>query len=53
MPEAERSALVESVDAELARYTMPNEETRRKTRDANLWRRVRRRVAVPRLSLFG
>lgn len=53
MPQAERSALVASVDAELARYTMPNEETLRKTRDANLWRRVRRQVAVPRLSLFG
>jgi hypothetical protein len=53
MPEGERKALVESVDAELARYTMPNEETLRKTREANLWRRVRRRVAVPRLSLFG
>lgn len=53
MPEGERDALFAAVDSELARYTMPNEETRRKTREANLWRRVRRRVAVPRLSLFG
>ena len=53
LPAAERDAMTAAVDAELARYTMPSEETRRKTREANLWRRVRRRVALPRLSLFG
>lgn len=53
MPDEERLALVASVDAELARYAIADEETRRKTREANLWRVVRRRVAVPRLSLFG
>jgi hypothetical protein len=53
MPEEERNALVASVDTELARYAIADGETRRKTHEANLWRLVRRRVAVPRLSLFG
>lgn len=53
MPAAERDALVSAVDAELARYAMPSEETRAKTRDANLRRRVRKALAVARLSLFG
>jgi hypothetical protein len=53
MPEEERLALVSSVDRELARYAIADEETRKKTHAANLWRLVRRRVALPRLSLFG
>ncbi|MBI2212450.1 MAG: hypothetical protein HYU52_02295 [Acidobacteria bacterium] len=53
MPDAERHALIASVDLELARYTIDDDETLRKTRAANLWRLVRRRVSLPRLSLFG
>lgn len=53
MPDEERSALVASVDSGLARYAIADGETRRKTREANLWRLVRRQVTVPRLSLFG
>jgi hypothetical protein len=53
MPEGERDELVASVDAQLARYAIADGDTRTKTREANLWRLVRRRVVVPRLSLFG
>ncbi len=53
MPAESRDALVASVERELARYAMPDEDTRAKTRDANLRRQVRKAFSVPRLSLFG
>lgn len=53
IPDSERRRMVESIDAELARYDIRNEETRSKTRDANLRRLLRRELHIPRLSLFG
>lgn len=53
IPDEKRQRMVASIDAELARYDIPNEETRIKTRDANLRRLLRRELRLPRLSLFG
>jgi hypothetical protein len=52
-PDARRREMLSSIDAELARYDIPAEEVRTKTREANLRRLVRRELRIPRLSLFG
>ena len=49
----EWAALEREVDQLLAVYTSLQPETREKTRQANLRRLLRRRVGLPRLSLFG
>jgi hypothetical protein len=53
LPEPQRQDLLGRVDAELKGYSIPSEDVRRKTREANLRRAVRRLAAIPRLSLFG
>ena len=49
----ERQDLEREVDTELARYPIKDDDTRRRTREANLRRMVRRRFSLPRLSLFS
>ena len=53
IPEETRLQMLAAIDAELARYDMRDEETRTKTREANLRRLLRRDLRIPRLSLFG
>lgn len=53
IPARERDTMVASIDTELSRYDIPSEETRTKTREANLRRLLRKQLRVPRLSLFG
>jgi len=48
-----KRAMLEAIDAELARYRIDNEETKAKTREDNLRRLLRRELRIPRLSLFG
>lgn len=49
----ERAALEREVEDLLAGYAALKPETQKKTRDANLKRLLRRKVGVPRLSLFS
>lgn len=53
LPDETRRGWIASIDAELSRYDIPNEQTRNKTREANLRRLLRRDLRIPRLSLFG
>lgn len=53
IPAGERDEMIESIEQELSRYAIANEETREKTRDANLRRLIRQKLRIPRLSLFG
>jgi len=48
-----KRAMLEAIDAELARYRIDNDETMSKTREDNLRRLLRRELRIPRLSLFG
>jgi hypothetical protein len=53
IPDESRLAMLSSIDAELARYDIASEETRERTREANLRRLLRKELRIPRLSLFG
>jgi len=53
VPDQRRLEMLSTIDAELERYDIPDEEVRSKTRDANLRRLLRRELQIPRLSLFG
>ena len=53
MPATERSSLELEVGRILAGFSNLDEETVRKTREANLYRLLRKRLGIPRLSLFG
>ena len=53
MPATDRSSLELEVGRILAGFSNLDEETVRKTREANLYRLLRKRLGIPRLSLFG
>jgi hypothetical protein len=48
-----RARMLTAIDAELERYDIPSDETRSRTREANLRRMLRRDMKIPRLSLFA
>ena len=52
-PAAELLEIQNELDRELADFQFPDDATRERTRKANLRRRLRGELSIPRLSLFG
>ena len=52
-PAAKLRAIQEELSRQLADFQFPDDETRERTRKANLRRRLREELSIPRLSLFG
>jgi len=53
LPEELRLELVSSIEGELDAHRFRDDETRARTRKANLRRALRKEISIPRLSLFG